>query len=106
MSYLYFMYSVIREKIEEVRKLCQLHQVDALSLFGSAATGENHEKSDIDFLVRFSDGIPLLDYADHYFELQEELALLLNKDIDLVTEKSVKNPILKKEIERTKIPLL
>lgn len=100
------MHPLIHEKIEEVRQLCQLHQVDALSLFGSTATGTDHDKSDIDFLVRFSNNIPLLDIADHYFGLQEELALLLNRDIDLVTEKSVKNPVLKEEIERTKIQFL
>ncbi|MEQ8711866.1 MAG: nucleotidyltransferase domain-containing protein [Cyclobacteriaceae bacterium] len=99
------MHSGIREKIEEVRKLCQLHQVDALSLFGSTATGENHEKSDIDFLVRFSSNIPLLDRADHYFEFHDALTQLLKRNIDLVVEKSIKNPVLKEEIERTKVVL-
>ncbi len=100
------MYQAIQRNIEEVKRLCQLHKVDSLSLFGSTATGKGHENSDIDFLVRFSNSIPLLDIADHYFGLHDDLTQLLQREVDLVVEKSIKNPILKEEIERTKVAIL
>jgi hypothetical protein len=64
-----------------------------------------HESSDIDFLVQFSEEINVLDYADNYFTLLEKLEKLTGKKIDLVSKKSLKNPILIQEIEQTKIDL-
>jgi predicted nucleotidyltransferase len=61
--------------------------------------------SDIDLLVQFSEDIQILDYADNYFSLLENLEKLLNKKIDLVSIKSLKNPILIKEIEGSKLEL-
>ena len=88
-----------------IEKLCKEHRVEAFYLFGSVARCEQTSESDYDFLVRFSPDIPLLDYADNYFSLMDKLKALLGKDIDLVTEKSVKNPVLKEEILHTRVPL-
>ena len=61
--------------------------------------------SDVDFLVRFSDEIDVLDYADNYFSLLEELENLLGKKVDLTTNKSLMNPVLIQEIDRSKVDL-
>jgi predicted nucleotidyltransferase len=79
--------------------------VDSIALFGSAANGDFDNSSDIDFLVNFSDSVELLDYADNYFNLLENLEKLFNRSVDLVSEKSLKNPILIQEINKSKIPL-
>ncbi len=63
------------------------------------------ENSDIDFLVQFSDKIEVLDYADNYFSFLEKLENLMGKKNDLVSKKSLKNPILIEEIDRSKIDL-
>jgi predicted nucleotidyltransferase len=46
-----------------------------------------------------------LDYADNCFSLLEKLQNLLGKKIDLVSQKSLKNPVLIEEITRSKVDL-
>jgi len=95
----------ISDKIIEIVALCKKHCVKSISLFGSAAKNEINEHSDIDFLVEFSDDLQLLDYADNYFLLIEGLELITGRKIDLLTVKSLKNPLLKGEIYKSKIDL-
>jgi len=92
-------------KLPAIRKLCREYSVEAFYLFGSMAKGKQTEKSDYDFLVSFSSDVPLLEYADNYFSLLEKLRELLQRDVDLVTEKSLKNPVLLQEILETRVPL-
>ena len=99
------MFELIKNKLNEIIVLCKSHHVKSISLFGSAVKNNMHEDSDIDFLVQFSDEIEVLNYADNYFQLLEKLEILIGKKIDLLTQKSLKNPILKKEIEQSKIDL-
>ncbi len=96
---------LIQNKLDEITTACKQHQVKAISLFGSAAKNTINEGSDIDFLVEFSKDINVLEYADNYFSLFEQLQQILNNKVDLVTSKSLKNPILKEEIYRTKLDL-
>ena len=95
----------LKEKMPEIQRLCNEHGVAAFYLFGSMAKGSNSDTSDYDFLVRFSTEVPLLEYADNYFSLLQKLEHLLDRKVDLVSEKSVKNPVLVKEIMETRIPL-
>ncbi len=89
----------------ELIGLCKKHKVKSISLFGSAARNSMKEGSDIDFLVEFSENIDVLDYADNYFSLLEGLEDIFERRIDLVSVKSLKNPILKEEINRSKVDL-
>lgn len=95
----------IEEILNDIIELCKAHHVVSISLFGSAAKGENNLNSDIDFLVQFSNNVSVLDYAENYFSLLEKLEKLIGKKVDLVSIKSLKNPILIREIESTKIDL-
>ncbi len=56
---------------------------------------------DLDFLVTFGD-IPIIDYADYFFDLMHDLENLYNRKIDLLTEKSLTNPYLINSINRNK----
>ena len=47
----------------------------------------------------------MLAYADNYFEFLKQLEILTGKKVDLVSKKSLKNPILIDEIERSKVEL-
>lgn len=90
---------LITSKQEQIRALCQRHRVRNLSLFGSALRDDFEPgRSDIDLLVRFED-MPPGDYADAYFGLLEDLQDLFDGPVDLVTESSVTNPWLRREIE-------
>lgn len=99
------MIRLIEDRLNEIIALCKLHRVKSIALFGSAATNSMHENSDIDFLVQFSDEIEVLDYADNYFSFLEKLENLIGKKVDLVSKKSLKNPILIEEIDRSKVEL-
>jgi predicted nucleotidyltransferase len=57
--------------------------------------------SDYDFLVEFA--LPLDDYADRYLGLKEELEALLERPVDLVVEKSIRNPYLRQAIRRDRV---
>ena len=99
------MNELIQNKLDEIIAVCKKHHVEAISLFGSAAKEAMHDGSEIDFLVKFSNDIDVLDYADNYFSLLEQLQGILNRKVDLVSGKSLKNPVLKEEIYQTKIDL-
>jgi uncharacterized protein len=44
-----------------------------------------------------------LDYADHYFSLKFSLEQLFKRPVDLLEQKSIRNPFIKQEIETTKV---
>lgn len=81
----------------DVAALCRSFGVEQLDLFGSAARGEVRPSSDLDFVVRFR---PPHDrgYADRYLGLAEALEALFGRPVDLVTDRSVRNPILRHAI--------
>ncbi|MCH8547117.1 MAG: nucleotidyltransferase family protein [Cryomorphaceae bacterium] len=99
------MIELIENKLDEIKAACKTHHVETISLFGSAAKNALKEDSDIDLLVEFSENIDVLEYADNYFSLLNKLQEILNRKVDLVSIKSLKNPILKEAIYRSKIDL-
>ena len=70
-------------------------------VFGSVLNDRFTKKSDIDLLVDFS-GVDLYDYADNYFDFKSALENLLKRQIDLLEDKAVKNPYLRKSIDSSK----
>ena len=99
------MMHVIGSRIDEIRTLCRSHKVISIAVFGSAARDMMNEESDVDVLVEFSPDLKLLDYADNYFSFRENLEEILGRKVDILNKRSLKNPILKQEIERSKIDL-
>jgi predicted nucleotidyltransferase len=95
----------LKEKILDIQGLCREYQVKSFFLFGSGATGTFTEQSDIDFLVKFRDEVPVLDYSDLFFGLHERLEKLLKRKVDLVPSDSLRNPYLIASIEKTKLSL-
>lgn len=81
--------------------LCESHYVDKMYLFGSAATNNLKESSDIDFLVKFKH-FDLAKYFENYVSLKENLSKLFNRKIDLIEEQAIKNPILVNSINKSK----
>lgn len=97
------MHSLIEEKRQEFERVCRLHQVRRIELFGSA-TGPafDPERSDLDFLVSFQE-IPLGRYADAYFGLLEDLQALFQRPVDLVVESAIENPYFREAVQSTRI---
>lgn len=92
---------IIDKNIDKIRALCNKHKVARLFVFGSILTDNFKKSSDIDLLVDFSE-VDLYDYADNYFDLKSSLEKLLKRQIDLLEDKAVKNPYLRKSIDSSK----
>ncbi len=91
----------LEKYIKEIKILCQKNKVKTLYVFGSVLTNRFSDKSDIDLIVDI-DTIDPLDYADNYFNLKFALEELLNRQIDLLEQKAIKNPYLRENIENSK----
>jgi predicted nucleotidyltransferase len=71
-------------------------------LFGSVLTARFDEKSsDIDILVE-TENIPPEEKGTYLIALWEDLEKLFNRKVDLLTENSLRNPYLAREIEQTR----
>ena len=86
---------------KDLTKICEKYHVLQMIIFGSAIRSDfDPEKSDIDILVSFKTMTPT-DHADSYFGLLEELEETFGRSVDLLEEKAVKNPYLKKNIDES-----
>ncbi|MBN1116687.1 MAG: nucleotidyltransferase domain-containing protein [Bacteroidales bacterium] len=87
--------------IHKIQSLCKTNNVKHLFAFGSVLTADFRSDSDIDFLVDFMSQDPF-DYAESYFNLKFRLEELLNRPIDLLEEKGLKNSYLIQNINNNK----
>jgi uncharacterized protein len=93
--------SIIEKNIEKINELCLKYNVSELYAFGSVLTDRFNSESDIDLLVDFG-GLDVFNYADNYFDFKFALESILNKKVDLLEKKAIKNPFLKKSIDSSK----
>lgn len=73
---------------DKIAALCRRHHVRQLALFGSILRDDFNQDSDIDILVEF-EPVAHIGYAG-FFQLQDELADLLGREVDLFTPNSLK----------------
>lgn len=95
------MHKLIKNKLDELKQICETYDVKTLYVFGSACTNKFNDSSDIDIMVSFKD-ISIEKYTDNYFELHHKLNKLFHRKIDLLTENSLSNPYFIESIEETK----
>jgi uncharacterized protein len=89
------------QQLLAICQLCPKYYVKDLYAFGSVVSDAFNEGSDVDLLVSFS-GVPMLDFADNYFNFQEALEKIVARKVDLVIEKSLTNPVLIRSIHKSK----
>lgn len=75
------------------RRLSEKYGVSVMAIFGSYVRGQQREESDIDILVDFKKPIGI-----EFIDLANELEVLLNKKVDLVSLKGIK-PIYYQKLE-------
>ena len=92
---------IIQAYINEITALCELHRVESLYAFGSVLTDKFSSDSDIDLIVDFKP-IKVEEYADNYFDFKFSLEDMLNRPIDLLEAKAIKNPYFKKSVNAQK----
>ena len=93
--------NLIEKNISPISNLCREYKVKQLFVFGSVLTDNFKKNSDIDFIVDFQ-GMDLYEYADNYFDLKFSLEHLLNREVDLLEDKAIRNPYLRKSIDSSK----
>ena len=87
---------------DQIQRLCKDHRVKTLYSFGSVNTKKFTTDSDVDLMVDFAINDPI-EYSDNYFDLKFELERILNRSIDLLESKAIKNPFLRENIDRSKV---
>lgn len=92
---------LINHHIKELKKTCEHHRVKSLYAFGSIASGEMNDQSDVDLLVEFGIIDPE-DYFENYLSFKKNLEEIFSKKVDLVEKQTLKNPVLIKAINRGK----
>ncbi len=91
-------------KIIQIKELCEINKVKSLYAFGSVVRDDFNIDSDIDLVVDFNEKDPFT-YTDLYFNLKSKLEELLKRQIDLIEERAIKNPIFKQQLEKTKVKI-
>lgn len=89
---------VDRERLGEV---CERFGVASLEVFGSVARGEDRINSDLDLLYVLKPGTRL---GFRLFDLEDELAEIFGRPVDLVARKSI-NKYIREQILNDARPL-
>ncbi|MDI9867779.1 nucleotidyltransferase family protein [Flectobacillus roseus] len=87
----------------EFQAMCQKHNVLKLFAFGSAITDRfDDQNSDIDLLVEIDEKDPI-ERGEKLMSLWDTFENFFHKKVDLLTESSIRNPYLKRNIDATKV---
>ena len=85
----------------QIKSLCKKHKVRNLFVFGSVLTENFTNNSDIDLIIDININDPI-EYAENYFNFKFTLEDLLNRKIDLLEQKALKNKYFIENIDKTK----
>ena len=96
------MESKLAQKLADVAALCRRFGVARLEVFGSAsASGFDPLSSDYDFIARFvpQSGVSM---ARRFLGLSDALEALLERRVDLMTDRPIENPYLRAAVDATR----
>ena len=96
----------INQKLDEIREILTKNKVEKAYLFGSVCTDKFNDKSDVDIIISFPEDLDPLIQGKNWWDILFSLEDTLNKEIDLLTERSITNSYLKAEIDSTKVEIL
>ena len=77
----------INHRLGKITEICKNYRVNAAYLFGSVLTDKLSDKSDIDLVVDF----------------KTDIEGLLQRRVDLISRKTIRNEILRNEIDSSKV---
>jgi predicted nucleotidyltransferase len=96
-------HDLIKYRLSDFNKICQRFNVGHLYAFGSSTTDQfDLSESDIDLLVEIDLSDPI-ERGENLIKLWDSFENFFNRKVDLLTESSIKNPVLRKNIDQTKI---
>jgi len=95
---------ILAEK-EAINRICKETRVSKMWLFGSSMREDfDPRRSDLDFVVDFADpdapGI-----SDRYFALVEQLEKTFRRPVDIITSRSIKNPVFAGRVNASRKPI-
>lgn len=90
--------------VEQIQELCKANRVKTLFAFGSVTREDFGETSDVDLVVDFDEQDPFA-YADLYLNLKSKLEQILQRQVDLLEERAIKNRFFRQQLESTKVLL-
>lgn len=94
------MISLITANLPEIKDLCREFGVRKLEVFGSAARGDfDPESSNVDVIVDFLDYGPGI--SDLFYGLEAGLAALLQRPVDFVFARKMRNPYFREAVDET-----
>ena len=93
-------YEDIIKRKDTILQIAAVHGAHKIRLFGSVIRWEDTPDSDLDLLVEFEQGRSLIDHVGLIQDLQD----LLNRKIDVVTEKGL-SIYIRDQIIKEAIPL-
>jgi predicted nucleotidyltransferase len=96
---------IVSNKLGEIKNLLNKYKVKRAYAFGSVCTERFNDKSDIDLLIAFQEGLNPIEYGENYFALADALEKLFHRHVDLVTEPSLHNPYFIQSVNKTKTPI-
>lgn len=96
------MKQILKNQLQELKKICKALKVKRLYAIGSAVKDNFRDDSDLDFLLSFDDNISIEEYTNNYFALHYKLREIFNREIDLITERTLSNPYLIESINESK----
>ena len=91
----------IEQKSNIILELCRKHRVRTLYAFGSVLTDNFNDQSDVDLIVDFK-RMPLKIYSDNYYDFKFSLEDMLNRQVDLLEYKAIRNPFFLENINKNK----
>lgn len=93
----------ISKQLDDFKTLCKEHKVKYLYAFGSSTNGNfDSNKSDIDLLVEIDDPDPI-ERGEKLISLWDTFEVFFHRKVDLLTDSSIRNPYLRKNIDSSKI---
>lgn len=93
-----------KEQIALIQDLCKSSQVKSLFAFGSVTRNDFKESSDVDLVVDFEEKDPFR-YTDLYFHLKEEIEGILQREVDLLEERAIRNRLFKEQLDESKVKI-
>ena len=98
-----FIKDEITSRKEDFLSLCTLFGIKYIYAFGSSVSDRFIlQGSDIDLIVELETVDPV-ERGEKLMELWDVFESFFNRKVDMLTEKSIRNPFLKKNIDATKV---
>ncbi len=95
----------LQEKLPELNKLFSKNHVISAYAFGSVCSNKFNDQSDVDLLINLDENLEPLVRGELMLHVWDALEEILNRRVDILSEKSLKNPYFIEEVNEKKVLL-